>query len=70
MPKYMVGERVRVKLSGGRIEDAVVKAVVEKTDGTRYQVSFADETALVHSWRIVESKRRRPMDESLGSRIA
>jgi hypothetical protein len=31
----------------GRIVEAEVKAVVEKTDGVRLQVSFRNETALV-----------------------
>jgi hypothetical protein len=59
MPKYKVGERVRVKLSGGRIVDAIVKAVIDRTDGTRYQVSSGDETAFVRSWRIVEPKNAK-----------
>jgi hypothetical protein len=40
MPKYKVGDHVLVKLSGGRIVEATVKAVVDTTDGTRLQVSF------------------------------
>jgi len=45
--KYKVGDHVLVKLSGGRIVEATVKAVVETTDGVRLQVSFGDETALI-----------------------
>ncbi len=38
MPKYKVGDRVLVKLSGGRIVEATVKAVVDTTEGVRLQV--------------------------------
>jgi hypothetical protein len=33
-----------VKLSGGRIVEATIKAVVETTEGVRLQVSFGNET--------------------------
>ena len=33
MPKYKVGDHLLVKLSGGRIADATIKAVVETTEG-------------------------------------
>ena len=57
MPKperqYKVGDRVQVTLNTGRIVDAVVKAVVHKTDGTRLQVDYEkDQTALVELWRV------------------
>jgi hypothetical protein len=42
MRNYKVGEHLRVKLSGGRIE-----AVVETTEGVRLQMSFGEETALI-----------------------
>jgi hypothetical protein len=35
MPKHKVGNHVLVKLSGGRILEAEVKAVVETTKGVR-----------------------------------
>jgi hypothetical protein len=47
-----------VKLSGGRIVEAVVKATTESTDGVRLQVSFGNETALIHPWQIVIEARR------------
>ena len=56
MPKYKVGDRALVKLSGGRIVEATVKAVIEKTDGTRLQVSFGHETALIYLWQVVKTK--------------
>lgn len=57
MPKYKVGGRVQVKLSGGRIVEAEVKAVVDTTEGRCLQVSFGDETALIYLWQIVEEGR-------------
>jgi hypothetical protein len=55
MREYKVGGHVLVKLSGGRIVEAEVKAVVSKTDGVRLQVSFGNEPALMYLWRIVLS---------------
>ena len=50
---FKVGERVLVSLSSGRIEEAVVKAVVPGADGARLQVDFGhDETALVYLWQV------------------
>jgi hypothetical protein len=54
MPKYKIGDRVLVKLSGGRIVEATVKAIVDRTDGVRFQVSFGDETALTYLWQIAK----------------
>ena len=51
MPKQRkVGDRVLVKLSGGRIVEATIKAIVDTTEGVRLQVSFGDETL----WQIVD----------------
>ena len=47
MPKYKVGDRVLVKLSGGRIVEATIKAIGDTTEGVRLQVSFGEETALI-----------------------
>jgi hypothetical protein len=44
-----------VKLSGGRIVEATIKAVVETTEGVRLQVSFGSETALIYPWQMVPS---------------
>jgi hypothetical protein len=56
MRKYKVGDHLDVKLSGGRIVDATVKAVIERTDGKRLHVDFGkDETALIHLWQVVEN---------------
>jgi hypothetical protein len=53
MRKHKVGDRVLIKLSGGRIVEATIKAILEKTDGVRLQVSFGEETALIYSWQVV-----------------
>ena len=55
MRGYKVGDNLLVKLSGGRIVEASIKAVVDTTDGTRLQVSFGEETALIYLWQIVPS---------------
>ena len=44
---YQVGGHLRVKLSGGRIVEATIKAVVETTVGVRLQLSSREETALI-----------------------
>jgi hypothetical protein len=35
--------------------EATVMAVVNKTDGTRLQVSFGHETALIYLWQVVKT---------------
>ena len=55
---YAVGDRVKVNLHTGRIVEATVKAIIERTDGKRLQVDFGkDEAALVHLWQVVEGTR-------------
>jgi len=54
--KYKVGQTITVKLSGGRLVDAEVKAIVETTDGLRLNIAFGSEAALIYEWQIVESK--------------
>jgi hypothetical protein len=55
-PTYGVGDRVKINLHTGRIVDATIKAVIERTDGKRLQVDFGkDETALIHLWQVVEN---------------
>jgi hypothetical protein len=44
-----------VKLLGGRIVEATIKAIVDTTEGMRLQVSFGDETALIYPWQMVPS---------------
>lgn len=56
-PEYKIGQHVVVKLSGGRIGQATIRAVVEDMDGLRLQVDFGhkdDQTALVYEWQIMK----------------
>jgi hypothetical protein len=55
MCKHKVGDHVLVKLSGGRIVEATIKAIVATTEGQRLQVSFGEETALIYLWQVVEA---------------
>jgi hypothetical protein len=43
MSDHKVGDHVLVKLSGGRIVEATIKAVVDTTEGVRLQVSFGED---------------------------
>jgi hypothetical protein len=52
MRNYKVGDHVQVKLSGGRIVQATIKAILETTDGMRLQVSFGSETELIYPWQM------------------
>lgn len=58
MSDYKVGDHVMVKLSGGRLVDAEIKAIVETTEGKSLQVSFGNETALIYLWQVVEKLLR------------
>jgi hypothetical protein len=50
-----VGDPIRVSMHGGKVVDAVIKAIIEKTDGLRYQIDFGNEqTALIREWQIVK----------------
>jgi hypothetical protein len=50
-----VGDHIRVSMHGGRIVDAVVKAILDTTDGLKYQVDFGkDQTALIYERQIVK----------------
>jgi Mechanosensitive ion channel, beta-domain len=45
---FAVGDRIKVNLHTGRIVEATIKAVINRTDGSRLQVDFGkDETALI-----------------------
>jgi len=58
MKDYKVGDHVTVKLAGGGLVDAEIKAIVETTEGKRLQVSFGEETARIHVWQVVEKLRK------------
>ena len=52
--EYKVGDKIQISL-GNRIMDAVIRAVMEQTDGLRLQVDFGNEqTALIHEWQVVK----------------
>jgi hypothetical protein len=46
-PEFKVGDKVRVNLHHGKIEDAVVRAVIHDDDGIKLQVDDLDLTALI-----------------------
>jgi hypothetical protein len=51
---YKVGDHIQISLNN-RILEAVVRAVIEQTDGLRLQVDFGNEqTALIHEWQVVK----------------
>ncbi len=50
-----VGDKIKVNMHAGKLVDATVKAIIDSTDGVKYQVDFGfDQTALVHEWQIVK----------------
>ena len=53
--EFKVGDKIRVNLHHGKIEDAVVRAVIED-DGTKLQVDVVglDLTALMNTRQVVE----------------
>ena len=54
-PQPKVGDPVRVSMHGGKIVDAVIKAIIERTDGLHYQVDFGNEqTALLRASQVVQ----------------
>ncbi len=70
MHKLKVGDLVQAELSGGRVVEATVMAVINKTDGTRLQVSFGHETALIYLWQVVKTTARIPLHGSTDKRIS
>ena len=53
--QFEVGCKVRVSMHGGKIADAVIKAILDTTDGLKYQVDFGkDQTATVSERQIVK----------------
>lgn len=51
--QFKVAARVTVSLSAGRVVDATVMAIINRTDGVRLQVDYGkDETALVYLWQV------------------
>ena len=54
--QFQVGDKIRVNLHRGKIEYAVVRAVIEHADGTKLQVDVVgiDLTALIDTRQVVE----------------
>ena len=57
MNEFKVGDRIMVQLTGGRLVDAEIKAIIETIQGKRLQVSFGEETARIYLWQVVEKVR-------------
>jgi small-conductance mechanosensitive channel len=54
-----VGDTIRVNMHAGKIVEATIKAIINSTEGVKYQVDFGnDQTALVHEWQVVNNSRR------------
>jgi len=54
--QFKVGDKIRVNLHHGKIEDAVVRAVIQDDDGIKLQVDVVglDLAALIDTWQVVE----------------
>jgi len=53
--EYHVGDNIRVNLHHGKIEDAVVRALIESDDGVKLQVDFGyEQTALIQAYQVVQ----------------
>jgi hypothetical protein len=54
--EFKVGDKIRVNLHHGKIEDAVVRAVIQDEDGIKLQVDVVglDLTALIDTRQVVE----------------
>jgi hypothetical protein len=54
-------------MSGGRIVDAIIKTIIDKTDGLRYQFNFGNEqTALVRASQVVHERWREIVPTQTG----
>ena len=54
--EFKVGDKIRINLHHGKIEDAVVRAVIQHADGTKLQVDVVglDLTALIDTRQVVD----------------
>jgi hypothetical protein len=54
--QFKVGDKIRVNLHHGKIEDAVVRAVIQDGDGIKLQVDVVglDLTALIDTKQVVD----------------
>ena len=52
--QFEVGNRIRVSMPGGKIVEAVIKAILDTTGWSQYQVDFGkDQTATVTEPQVV-----------------
>ena len=49
---FKVGDKIRVNLHHGKIEDAIVRAVIQHTDGIKLQVDGLDLTVLIDTRQV------------------
>jgi hypothetical protein len=53
--QFNVGDKIRVNLHHGKIEDAEVRAVIADKGGVKLQVDFGfNQTGLIESWQVVD----------------
>jgi len=54
--EFKVGDKIRVNLHHGKIEDAIVRAVIQDDDGIKLQVDVVglDLTALIDTRQVAE----------------
>jgi hypothetical protein len=53
--QFRVGDKIRVNLHHGKLEDAVVRAIIDHEDGLKLQIDFGHEqTALINLSQVVE----------------
>jgi hypothetical protein len=51
---YVVGSRVKVRLYSGRIVDAQITAVIDKSSGRRIQIHYQGEVSEINPQQILE----------------
>ena len=53
--EFKVADKIRVNLHLGKIEDAIIRAVIQNSDGFKLQVDFGHEqTALIEEWQVIK----------------
>jgi hypothetical protein len=53
--QFKVDDHIRVSMHGGKIVDAVIKAILDTTDGLKYQIDFGkDQTATISERQVVK----------------
>ena len=53
--QFDVGDKIRVNLHHGKIEDATIRAVISEEDGIKLQIDFGyEQTALIPVSQVVQ----------------